>query len=131
MISVQHFHIITDDDQEFPILDLQRKLDTNPCAIRHPKYNEPVYVICGNYVHASLRAEDFRQDPDCAFDTNGMVSLEKDMITVYLPGSKEIHGQIRDLLLPIFQQYRCKIRDDFGNDLTDKHRDNWKSIFSL
>ncbi|MBM3286153.1 MAG: hypothetical protein FJY88_02220 [Candidatus Eisenbacteria bacterium] len=128
---VPFFHLVIDDDREFPIDELKRELAKNPLAILHPGRSKPTFVVCSTRGAAARRLVQLLEDPKTPFDTNGMIALDSKVITVFLPGKEDIHSEIEGHLLPLLRKCPCRIVDDSGRDLTAEYRDRYDELFRI
>jgi len=123
------FHLVAQGGAEFDIEMLQAALEMNRSVFRHPGRETMTYVVCASPEAAAYVRRKLQADPAAPFDTSGMVLLDRQAISVFLPGLEAIHEQIETLLLPVLKQYACKIFTDIGDDLTEEYCAHPEKLF--
>lgn len=126
---IPYFTAAVEVGLEFPVDDLKRELAKNPNVILHPGRKKPTFVVCEGRESAARRLTQFLDDPMRPFDTNGMIILETNVITVYLPGHELINRQIEAFLLPVLREHPCRIVDGDGRNLTEEFAGRLEDLF--
>lgn len=130
-MEFQFFHVVFEDTSQRILDQVGELLEQNSSVLRHPAREHATYVVCDSPGGVAYRAARFAEDPTSPFDTNGMVSIRDSYISVFLPGVPEIHDQIVAAVLPLIEQHKCRIMDEFGRDHTDKYAGRFHKLFEL
>ncbi|MDZ4341132.1 MAG: hypothetical protein U1E51_01690, partial [Candidatus Binatia bacterium] len=63
------------------------------------------------------------------YDTQGVIVLRPEYISVYQSVPQEIMSQIADFIVPLIRDLNCNIINEFGDDITDRYRGRLEALF--
>jgi hypothetical protein len=123
------YHLIPSGGGNFDMQKIEQQLLADPAIFRHPTSTQLTYIVCADasivpYVHRRLLT-----DPTEPYDTQGVIILRPEYITVYQSVPQEILDRIAKFVIPLIRDLNCNIVNEFGDDITDRYRGQFDKLF--
>jgi hypothetical protein len=123
------YSICLPDGGRFDVESLAKHLESDPAVVRDPDMEEVVFILCVNPESADRLKVKLAVNPQYACDTYGVITLKPDLIWVSQNCCREIKDKVAAFVLPLLKEKHCTIGTEYGEEITDRYRGNFESLF--
>lgn len=123
------FHLERVDRELFDVEVIKDDLLASEVVFVSPHDRELTLVVCSNADMRVYVQENLALDRNFRLTTEGFITLRPQVITVGQNSPNEILQHMRALIKPIIEQYKCRIINEYNQDVSDKYRGNLDTLF--
>ena len=123
-----HYHLLPQRGA-FDVAAIEARLKALPGAFRHPRSEEPTWVIAASPAMAKFIASKLMLDPRTSLASQAMLTLAPTGISVYQDAPEAILAQLKPFVTWLMRATPCRVLSEEGEDWTKRYAKNPQALF--
>jgi hypothetical protein len=122
------YDLIPGQGLTFDVAALEQRLAAMPEVLDHMGAQRE-FLFCGTVQTRECLERAFRNGESVSFDMLGVVVVHPHRICVHQMATERVLAQLQAFLVPVIDEYQCRVRSATGADVTSSYEGRWHTLF--